>query len=262
MPDEAEVHLDYAAVLFQNGEYPSAVVELLEAVRLLSREGSDLISSVSAEKFQTPVFSVVRQVFSVFDSLPNAAEISSIIPEAKALLPDHTAAPSEMLAAVSGIYESAGEDAPAGDAPNPSVIQLLIALLTGQQSMRDTLFSDTGMYMSAASSAAPYLSVLFTFSGDTPDAAAEKASALLFGPLKRLAELFYSLLTSSLTAGILLLVIRRAIPVLRPTKAEAAVDAVLLAASAIPLLIEGLRAVAAELSLLRRILSRAPHGNV
>ena len=261
MPDSADERLNRADGYFREGDYDAAVSEILEAVALLSREGAVLVSSVSAEKFETPVFSVVRRVFSVFDTLPDSAELSALYPEVRALLPERTESPSEMLAAVSEIYEKAEDEQETG--ADFSLIQLLLSILSGQQSMRDMLFSETGMYVSAASAAAPYLTGLFLFSGDEGERAAEKADRMLFGPLKRLAELFYSLLTSSLTAGLLLLAIRRAIPVMRPSKASTAVEAVMLAASNIPVIISGLRSVAAELSSLRQIIrgNAAEDGN-
>lgn len=261
MPDDIDTHLNTADSLFGNEDYAAAVSELFEAADLLAKEGSTLVSSVSADTFNTPVFSVVTRVFSVFENLPETAELSVLAPEIRSLLPGPSASPEEMLLAVSKIYEDAGDE-PASAEPDFGIIRLLLSLLSGQQSMRGTLFSDAGMYDSAASSAAPYLALLFTLSGDTADADAKKAAETLFGPLKRLAELFYSLLTSSLTAGLLLLLIRRAIPILRPSKKAATVDAVLLAASNIPLLIAGLRAVASELSCLRQIIRGVPHGNV
>jgi len=254
MPDSVDARLDSADVLFQNGNYSAAASELLEAVRLLSRDGREIVSSISSEGFESPLFSAVRRVFSVFDTLPDSAELSTLMPEAAALLPERAASPSEMLVAVSEIYEKAeAEEAAAGTA-DFSILQVLLSLLSGQQSMRDILFSETGMYVSAASAAAPYLTGLLLFSGEEAEASAEKADRMLFGPLKRLAELFYSLLTSSLTAGLLLLAVRRAIPVMRPSKASAAAEAFMLAASNIPVLIAGLRGVAKELSALRAII--------
>lgn len=262
MPDDIDTRLDFAAELLRKEDYAAAVLELFEAVNLLAKEGSDLVSSVSADKFQTPVFSVVTRVFSVFDDLPETAELAVLTPEIRSLLPKPSASPEEMLLSVSRIYEKAEEENPASGEADFSLIQFLLSLLSGQQSMRDALFSDAGMYDAAASSASPYLALLFSLSGDSMETAAEKAAATLFGPLKRLAELFYSLLTSSLTAGILLLLIRRAVPIMRPSKAATAVDAAILAASNIPVLIEGLRAVAAELSCLRQTIRGAAHGNV
>lgn len=262
MPDSVDARLDSADVFFQNRNYSAAVSELLEAVRLLSRSGAEVVSSLSSECFESPLFSVVRRVFSVFDTLPDSAELSSLMPEAASLLPEHTATPSEMLAAVSEIYEQAEEEAEAEGTADAdvSLIRILLSLLSGQQSMRELLFSDTGMYVSAASAAAPYLTGFFLFSGEEAEASADKAHRMLYGPLQHLAELFYSLLTSSLTAGLLLLAVRRAIPVMRPSKKSAAVDAVMLAVSNIPLLIEGLRGVAKELSCLRAIIRENPSG--
>ena len=254
MPDSVDARLDSADVLFQNGNYSAAASELLEAVRLLSRDGREIVSSISSEGFESPLFSAVRRVFSVFDTLPDSTELSVLMPEAAALLPEHAASPSEMLAAVSEIYEKAEAEAEAAGAADFRILQVLLSLLSGQQSMRDILFSETGMYVSAASAAAPYLTGLLLFSGEEAAASAEKADRMLFGPLKHLAELFYSLLTSSLTAGLLLLAVRRAIPVMRPSKASAAAEAFMLAASNIPVLIAGLRGVAKELSALRAII--------
>ncbi|MBQ3570783.1 MAG: hypothetical protein IJA20_08950 [Methanocorpusculum sp.] len=256
MPDSVDARLDSADIFFQNGNYSAAASELLEAVRLLSRDGKEIVSSISSEGFESPLFSAVRRVFSVFDTLPDSAELSVLMPEAAALLPEHAASPSEMLAAVSEIYEKAeaeAEEAAAGTA-DFSILQILLSLLSGQQSMRDILFSETGMYVSAASAAAPYLTGLLFISGGEAEASAEKADRLLFGPLKHLAELFYSLLTSSLTAGLLLLAVRRAIPVMRPSKSSAAAEVLMLAASNIPVLIAGLRGVAKELACLRAII--------
>ncbi len=259
MPDSADVRLDTAAGYFQEGEYAAAVSALQEAVCLLSREGAEVVSSLSAADFTSPVFLAVRRVFSVFDGLPDSAGISSLMPEAGHLLPDACASPSEMLAAVTEIYEQAEEDGEDTDAEEDtdavlSLVRILTGLLSGQQSMRELIFSEDGLYGSAALAAVPYLTGFFVFSGDDTDSSIKKADRVLFGPLKRLAELFYSLLTSSLTAGLLLLAVRRAIPVLRPSRASTAANAVYLAAVNIPVLLDGLRSVARELSLLRQII--------
>ena len=262
MPDDADARLNRADVFFAEGDSTQAIAELLEAAAILSRDGTELFSSITASEFETPVFTVLRRITLVFDNLPDVSEVSALLPEMASDIPDTSASPSEMLSAVTGLYEKAGREEPEGKSPNFRVISALIALLSGQQTLRDMLFAEGGMYASAADTALPYLAGVFAFRGEDFDSAAEMADSMLFGPFKRLAELFYSLLTSSLTAGLLLLVIRRAIPFMRPSKASTAVDAVMLTASAVPDLIKGLRAVAKELAVLREIIRRDGKTNI
>ena len=91
MPDSVDARLDSADIFFQNGNYSAAASELLEAVRLLSHDGREIVSSISSEGFESPLFSAVRRVFSVFDTLPDSTELSVLMPEAAALLPEHAA---------------------------------------------------------------------------------------------------------------------------------------------------------------------------
>lgn len=256
MPDDADVRLNQAEIYLSEGDQTKAAAELLEAVRILALEGSKLLSSVSVSEFEKPVFTILRRISAIFENLPNTTELISLVPELQKDIPDTSASPAELLEAVSGIYEKADMNCEETNAPSFGVIDTLIALLSGQQTLRSMIFAEGGIYTSAASAAAPYLAGAFAFAGDDFEEAVNKADGMLFGPLQRLAELFYSLLTSSLTAGLLLLLIRRAIPFMRPSKKQTAVDAVMLTASNIPQIIKGLRAVAAELSALREIIRR------
>ena len=266
MPDDADARLNNADFFFREGDVSRAIQELAFAAETLAADGSRIFSSVSASEFENPVFTILRSITSVFENIPDMSDIQALLPELQEKLPVSSASPAEILAAVRDIYSQATGDADTGcnddvrdsdssSAPKPSlVIEMLIALLSGQQAFRDMLFADCGIYDSAASSAAPYLAGFFVFRGEEGEFAVHKVDSMLFGPVKRISELFYSLLTSSLTAGLLLLVIRRAIPVMQPSNAKTAVDAVILTVSNIPEMIEGLRAVAAELSALKEII--------
>ena len=256
MLDDVDARLNRADVYLLEGDETKAAAELLEAVRILSSEGSELLSSVSASEFEKPVFTILRRITAIFENLPDVTELISLIPDLQKDIPDTSASPAEFITAVTCIYEKAEDESEETSAPSFSVIETLIALLSGQQTFRSMLFAEDGLYKSAASAAAPYLAGAFAFAGDDFDDAVGKADSMLFGPLERLAELFYSLLTSSLTAGLLLLIIRRAIPFMRPSKKQTAVDAVMLTASNFPEIIKGLRAVYAELLALREIIRR------
>ncbi|MBE6507434.1 MAG: hypothetical protein E7Z72_05885 [Methanocorpusculum parvum] len=252
MPDDADARLTRAAVSFSEGAYEDAVSELFEAAGLLASEGAGLIRSVSASEFENPVFTTLLRITPVFENLPESADIQRLLPGYMET-PVNADSPARMLSVVSDIYEKA-EDEPDGEETDFSLLKTLLSLLLGQQTFRSLLFAEDGMYASAASSASAYLAGVFVFRGDDIDSAVEKADSMLFGPVKRLAELLYSLLTSALTAGLLLLAIRRAIPFMRPSKKQTVFDAAVLTVSQIPDIIKGLRAVAEEISVLKAII--------
>lgn len=242
-----ETYLTNADLYCTNNETEAAIGEIQEAVYVLTEQGSGIFSTISADEFETPLFQFVRRITTVF--LPDIQEASAFISDK---LPQITSAPQDILEFTRNLFTA---DDTGDTEPSISRIEYLISLLTGQQSMREAIFSEDGLYHSAAKTTAPYLIGFFSFTGDDFSSAEEKADSMIYGPAKRLAELFYSLLTSSLTAGLLLLFIRRLIPVFRPSKVSTAVNAAMLTAANIPLIIAGLRAVAKELNELHRIVS-------
>ncbi len=242
-----ETHLANADFYCTKNEAAAALGEIGDAVSVLTEEGSVIFNKISADEFETPLFQFVRRITTVF--IPDVGEISAFVSDK---LPHITSAPKDIVEFTRNLFTT---DEPYEEEPTISKIEYLVSLLTGQQSMRDAIFSDDGLYHSAAGTFSPYLIGFFSITGDDFSSAEEKADSLMYGPAKRLAELFYSLLTSSLTAGLLLLFIRRLIPVFRPSKTATAVDAALLTAANLPLIIQGLRAVAKELAELRRIIS-------
>ncbi|HJJ68532.1 MAG TPA: hypothetical protein O0W97_05845 [Methanocorpusculum sp.] len=62
MLDDVDARLNQADVYLLDGDCTKAAAELLEAVRILSSEGSELLSSVSASEFEKPVFTIFEEL--------------------------------------------------------------------------------------------------------------------------------------------------------------------------------------------------------
>lgn len=244
----ADCLLDEAESLFAEGKTEDAAQFLQDAADELSKAGASICMHIppeDLEKCDSLPVKVLRKVAEAADVLPDSLSVLKMyIPNIEVPLPDRKISPLELPGVLKGVFEA--EPKAEGSA---SVLEAVIGFVTGHRSMREMIFADDGIYSSLADTAAPYLIAGASYiSGDAEKAAGYEDSIpeMLNGPVKHLAELFLSLLTSAFFAGILILLVKRFVTHKKGNIGFAA-GMLSLIASNFPLLVSGLREASTEL---------------
>ena len=194
---------------------------------------------------------VVRKLAAESNLLPNTyASVNAFIPDIEASIPEGEVPPAELPAVIRVIYESE----PKGEA-SASTLKLLLEMLLGQRSISEFIFGENGVYSTLADVAAPYLIVGASYlAKDEAKAVAYEDSIpeMLNGPVRHLAMLFLSLITSAFFAGVVILLVKRFVSHQKGNVGFAAGMVSLIAAN-FPLLVTGLREASVELRNLKNI---------
>lgn len=250
----AEELIREAEALYSGGNVENAAEKLHDAADALSRAGMDLSSGIpreTLEKCDSMPVKILRRVAEEADVLPDFnAAFASYIPDMEVNLPAKNVSAKELPAALATVYSA--EPKSEG---NVSALKTLIDILTGQRRISEFIFGDSGIYSSLADTAAPYLITGATYISRDPEKAAhyeESIPEMLNGPVKHLAELMLSLVTSAFFAGLVILLVKRFVTH-KKGNAGFAAGMVKLVAVNFPLLVRGLREASAEIRNIKNI---------
>lgn len=264
----ANTSLDTAEALYLDGKTEEAAHEILTAAAALSDAGVltlEDIRPVDLAKLDGTVAKILRRLADDSGLLPDSFDaLTSIAPELREYIPKsaNDLSAKALVRAVQKTY--ADEPAEETKQNDVSLIETLSSFITGQQNMRGMIFSEAGVYDSFALTAAPYLiagAAYLSHDENKNGSYEDKIPQMLNGPVKRLIMLFYSLMTSTFASGLLLLLIHRILAVrkARPgfvDNVSFGASAATLTVSNLPMLIDGLRAVSAELAELKNIITQ------
>ncbi|MDO5844244.1 MAG: hypothetical protein Q4Q53_03750 [Methanocorpusculum sp.] len=265
--ESANAHLANAEKAAAENNTECAVSEIKSAVDDLTAAGYSILNEIPKEdivRLDGTVAKFLRRLAEDADLLPkNFEQIINAIPNADKIFKDKLQQPSDeslsaekIVETVKTVYENEAEAESSDE--DFSILKIIKDLLLGNKKITDTVFSENGVYDIFVNTASPYLVTGAAFISRDEDKFAEyeeKIPEILNGPMRHLSKLLLSLLTSAFISGLLLIVIRRILSGKKSVlkNAEFGVDAVKLTVANLPMLIEGTRAAAIEISELKKI---------
>jgi len=262
-------HLKCAEELYSQGDYAGAFGEIASAINDIAKESKEFILSVVPNEIEAFILSAIRRMGEAAGAIPDLAQYAKIIlPELADAIPSSLAdlRLEDLKTFLVGLFKMAekeANDTPSDFTPeeNPEDVETfknLIKRLDEEIQLRNMIFSSDGAYQTFCMAATPFVSgaLLHLKDGD-PETASRKAEDILQGPGRNLAILGYSFLTSEFLAGLVLLFLRRRIPIpfVRRSGIAAKVDFMRFMVPNTPLIIAGLSLVYEELKSIKEILA-------
>lgn len=264
--ESANIHLARADKI--SGENPQeALNEIYLAVDDLSRAGSSIISEITKGDvvlLDGTVAKVLRKLAEDSELIPgNFSQTVNALPNADDILGAQaleistgSLSAEKIVDTVKNVYETPGSKLTDAEG-DFSALNIIKDLLLGNRKLSETVFSENGVYDIFVSSTTPYLVTAASFISRDEEKFAEFENMIpeaLNGPVKHLSKLLLSLLTSAFMSGLLILIVKRIIAGSGTAKnVMFGASVVSLTISNLPLIVEGVKAVSAELSELKRI---------